>query len=54
MLYVCNLLRYFFVACLCSGEKWAYLAVCIHASSIAECFMDKFLWWCVHGFHIPF
>ena len=31
----------FFGTCFCSGEKWAYSAVHVHASSIADCFMGK-------------
>ena len=41
MLYVRSLLRYFFEVCLCFGEKWAYSAVRVHASSIADCFMGN-------------
>ena len=43
MLYVCNLLRYILVVCCWFGEKRAYFVVCFHASSIADCFMRKFL-----------
>ena len=41
MLYMCSLLRYFFEACFCYGEKWAYPLVRVHAISIANCFMGK-------------
>ena len=55
MLYVCNLLRYFLVICFWSWEKRVYLAVCIHASSIANCFMGKLLmevWTCISYSHL--
>ena len=39
------LLRYFFEACFCYGEKWTYFAVRVHASSIADClFYGKMLY----------
>ena len=46
ILYVCSLFRYFFAACCWLGERKVYAAVCVHASSIADFFMGKFLMVC--------
>ena len=43
ILYVCSLPSYFFAVCFWLGEKRVYVAVLVHASSIAYCFMGKFL-----------
>ena len=43
MLYVCSLLRYLLVVCCWYGEKRVYHAVCVHGSSIDDCFKGKLL-----------